>query len=406
MGTFLANIQVYGEGKETSKLLDQLENAIVHKLINGVYEFTEDAASADRSIILQASSDRWISVYDQKLDEQDLNAMDAIGTTIARLGVPAVGTIVHDSDLLLMRLYRNGGTADTIVNDLDIFNEMMEGKRPRKRNGLPSKWAEVCAPGVEPEQLKDIWEKETVFADEALARAAELLAIPDAAVFRGYEENPEVQQAAVEDGQRRILHFRSMLRPCDSHDIAWPDGPKLEFADRVVHAAGDVGVPSNVMCGLNNKGQAFAGVDVLIWGPAIDEGIVEPGAASMVRFSSSLHTQETWSCDPLPHDFDVIHPEEDQRQPISGYRYSFPQLAFPEGFLQGLYPADAIRLGLMKPWMAQMQHAIHSFQLAFTGRSVGQSHLNLAFIPTESPKDQLGWSLPIYIGVAPSSDTE
>ena len=150
MGAFISNIQVFSEGKDTSMLLDKLENAITDRLINGVYEIADDADSADRSLILQMSSDRWISVYDQKLDEQDINAMDAIGTTISRLGVPAVGSIVHDSDLLMMRLYRNGGTADTIVNDLDIFNEMMEGSRRRKRNGLASKWAEVCAPGVEP----------------------------------------------------------------------------------------------------------------------------------------------------------------------------------------------------------------------------------------------------------------
>jgi hypothetical protein len=138
MGTFIANIQVFTEGKKTSQILDKLENAITDRLINGMYEISEAAESADRSIILKVSSDRWISVYDQKLDEQDINAMDAIGTTISRLGFPAVGSIVHDSDLLMMRLYRNGGIADTIVNDLNIFNEMMDGKRQRKRNGLPS----------------------------------------------------------------------------------------------------------------------------------------------------------------------------------------------------------------------------------------------------------------------------
>jgi hypothetical protein len=78
--------------------------------------------------------------------------------------------------------------------------------------------------------LKEIWEKETVFADEALARAAELLAIPDEAVFRGYEPDLEFQQNTIEDENIKVLHFRSILRPYDSIDLSFPEGPKLELA--------------------------------------------------------------------------------------------------------------------------------------------------------------------------------
>ncbi|AIQ63077.1 hypothetical protein PSTEL_08200 [Paenibacillus stellifer] len=86
---------------------------------------------------MNVSSDRWISVYDEKLDEQDIDDLDALGIAIsARAGVPAVGSIVHDSDLLIMRLYKNGRTADTMINNLELFNGMSAGKRPRKRNGM------------------------------------------------------------------------------------------------------------------------------------------------------------------------------------------------------------------------------------------------------------------------------
>lgn len=130
--------------------------------------------------------------------------MDALGTSIsASAGVPAIGTLVHDSDLLFMRLYRNGRMADTIINDLDLFNEMFEGSRPRKRNGLPSKWAEVCSPGVNPVELKAIWEKERVFAEDALALAAELLDIPADAAMRGYETDSDFNQ------HTKVLHLRN-----------------------------------------------------------------------------------------------------------------------------------------------------------------------------------------------------
>jgi hypothetical protein len=67
--------------------------------------------------------------------------------------------------------------------------------------------------------------------------------------------------------------------------------------------------------------------------------------------------------------------------------------------MQGLYPEDAIRLGLYKQWMEQLEHAVHSFQLVFTGKLVGHSYIHIALIPAESPEGQAGWRLPVYIGM-------
>jgi len=124
LGTFLSNIQVFSGTQDSTKLMDELVLVIRSMLDGDFYEETDGAELADRSLTLQISSDRWISVYDQKLDEQNIDEMDALGTAISRVGVPTVGSIMHDSDLLVMRLYQNGRTADTIINDLDLFNEM------------------------------------------------------------------------------------------------------------------------------------------------------------------------------------------------------------------------------------------------------------------------------------------
>jgi hypothetical protein len=390
MGAFISNIQVFSEGKDTSMLLDKLENAITYRLINGVYEIADDADSADRSLILQMSSERWISVYDQKLDEQDINAMDAIGTTISRLGVPAVGSIVHDSDLLMMRLYRNGGTADTIVNDLDIFNEMMEGSRRRKRNGLASKWAEVCAPGVEPAALKELWERETIFAEDALARGAELLGIPVNAALRGYKIDPEFQQDGAIDGQVRVLHFRSLMRLPDFVQV--PDGPKLAFTSWNSFAVGDVGSESKITFGLQSQGQAFTGLDVLLWGPALDEKLIEAGEGTLI------HTREEYGDEPELLELEAVGKE------FNGYRYRFSEIEYPEGGLLSLYPGEAAQLGLMREWMEQMNQLIYSFQVTLIGKSVGKSTIYIGFAPKEAPEKQLGIGIPVYIGVEPDSE--
>lgn len=400
MGTFLSNIQVFTSVQDSARLLEELVLAVRNRLVGAEYEETDDAELADRSVILQLSSDRWISVYDQRLDEQDMDAMDVLGTTISdHTGVPAVGFVVHDSDLLLMRLYRNGRTADTIINDLDLFNEMSDESRPRKRNGLPSKWAEVCAPGVHPAELKAIWEQETVFADDALALAAELLAIPAEAALRGYEIETAFRQDSIKDGQAKVLHFRSKIRLSDYFKQS--DVPKLAFTSWHSYAAGDVSIPTTILCGLTNQGQAFTGLDVLLWGPALEEQLIEPGPGIVIRTSHDFKTRDEWSGDLQPFEFEVKQEETDQRTQINGYRYEFPDISFPEGFMQVVYPETAALLGIMDKWMKKFYHPHISFQFMFTGRSVGDSNIYIAFVPREASQGQLVLSLPVYIGVEP-----
>ncbi|BBI35875.1 hypothetical protein [Cohnella abietis] len=397
MGTFLSNIQVFTGLQDSVKLLEELVLTVRDRLVGSEYEETDDAKLADRSLILQISSDRWISIYDQRLDEQDMDAMDMLGAAIsARAGVSVVGSIVHDSDLLLMRLYRNGRTADTIINDLDLFNEMSEGSRPRKRNGLHSKWAEVCAHGVNPTELKAIWEKENVFAEDALALAAKLLDIPAEAAMRGYEIEHEYSPNTIMDGQLKVLHFRSKIRLSDY--IKHIDVPKLAFTSWASIAAGDVGNPSTIRFGLTNQGKAFTGLDVLLWGPALDEQLTEPGPGKLIGGSYQFHTREEWSVDPQLVELEA------EGSKINGYRYRYPEIAFPGGYMQVVYPETAAQLGLLNKWMEQFNQLQISFHITFTGKSVGKSTLSIGFVQMEAPENQLGLSLPVYIGVEQDRD--
>ncbi|MGO4182612.1 hypothetical protein AB4Z45_23135 [Paenibacillus sp. MCAF9] len=398
MGTFLSNIQVFTGVQDSAKLLEELVLAVRNRLVGDEYEETDSAESADRSLILQISSDRWISVYDQRLDEQDMDALDALGTSIsASAGVPAIGSLVHDSDLFFMRLYRNGRMADTIINDLNLFNEMFGGSRPRKRNGLPSKWAEVCATGVNPAELKAIWEKEMVFAEEALALAAELLDIPADAAMRGYETDSDFKQ------ETKVIHLRSKIRFTDHFEEI--NAPKLAFSSWNSFAAGDAGILSKVQYGLINQGQAFTGLDVLLWGPALEERLIELGAGILICTSNHSHTRPEWNIDPQPYEFEVKQSGMDQLSQIKGYRYEYPEMSFPDAYIQMMNPETAAKLGLMRKWMDSFNQNGYSFQLSFTGKRVGKSDLFIAFLPREIGEGQLVKSLPVFIGVKPDKES-
>lgn len=151
--------------------------------------------------------------------------------------------------------------------------------------------------------------------------------------------------------------------------------PKLAFTNWHSYAAGDVSIPTTILCGLTNQGQAFAGLDVLLWGPALEERLIEPSPGIVIRTSHDFKTRDEWSGDLQPFEFEVNQEETDQQTQINGYRYEFPEIAFPEGFIQVLYPETAALLGIMGKRMEKFYHPHISFQFTFTGRSVGDSRV-------------------------------
>ncbi|MNB92974.1 hypothetical protein D3C75_400880 [compost metagenome] len=404
LGTFLSNIQVFIGAKNSVELLEEVMLAIKGRLIGTEYVEASDADSADRSLIINVSSDRWISVYDQKLDEQDIDDLDALGIAISdRAEVPAVGSIVHDSDLLIMRLYKNGRTADTMINNLELFNGMSAGKRPRKRNGQPSKWSELCAPGVSATTLKAVWEKETVFADAALLLAAEVLAIPVEAAMRGFEVEPDSGQEMLEEGQARVLHFRSKLRFSDYFQQL--NVPQLAFTSRHSYASGDVGMPSTLTFGLTNQGQAITGLNVLLWGPALEERLIEPERLGILfSASNETNTEGEWSGDLQPFQFAVVQRETGQRIQINGYKYEFPEVFFPQGYMQVLGPGSSTERSMIYKWKDKLQLHDYFYQFTYRGVSEGKSHFYITFVPGETWEGQLGINLPVYIGVEPDRE--
>lgn len=91
----------------------------------------------------------------------------------------------------------------------------------------------------------------------------------------------------------------------------------------------------------------------------------------------------------------------EQRSQIKGYRYEYPEMSFPDGYIQMMNPETAAKLGLMRKWMDSFNQNGYSFQLSFTGKRVGKSDLFIAFFPREIGEGQLVKSLPVFIGVKP-----
>ncbi len=75
--------------------------------------------------------------------------------------------------------------------------------------------------------------------------------------------------------------------------------------------------------------------------------VMEPSPGIVIRTSHDFKTRDEWSGDLQPFEFEVNQEETDQQTQINGYRYEFPEIAFPEGFIQVLYPETTGLLGIM-----------------------------------------------------------
>ncbi|MCZ7679236.1 MAG: hypothetical protein M5U28_10965 [Sandaracinaceae bacterium] len=114
-------------------------------------------------------------MFDERTESQDLASLEALGALLSRVtSSPAVSVLVHDSDVLDLRLYRDGARVDRY----DSFPGYFEGKASKKQKaaaaGHPERWSDLLA-GGSVEELRAAWTGEDLFAEGALARTCELI---------------------------------------------------------------------------------------------------------------------------------------------------------------------------------------------------------------------------------------
>src|SRR4051812_47237985 len=131
MGSFLTNVQVKTAGP-AKDALDRIAELLTVTV--GLAGFTpvESATGADRSIVVVAHSGKeWIGIYDQ-FSEDQAGGHEALAEELSRdLKAPVVSVLVHDSDVLNMKLFDSGRTLDDFSNWPGYFEggeEIAKGK--------------------------------------------------------------------------------------------------------------------------------------------------------------------------------------------------------------------------------------------------------------------------------------
>jgi hypothetical protein len=364
MGSFLTNLQV------RSDALDALVAALrADAGARGMDELAPDAASVDRHVVVLPPLNGWITIYDEATESQDTDALDALAR-LATKATSALGftALVHDSDVLDLRLYRDGAPVDHKNTDPGYF-ERVSKKKAAALAGHPDAWADLA----DPAKVADVFRAENLFAEGTLASVAELVGVDRGRASVGYRYFASDVIPAPEGAV--TLRFRSRVRPSWEESSAGPPGLEVQshMGDRVLRLA----VPDELRLGLTARstGAASTGLEVRAWGSAL-----ERGAVAIDRFELVLGDALS------KKDRRVVQLEAERTASADGTPMWFAKradLALPAGSQQP--PAFQPGVDVAKMMEAMRRASVH---VNVIGRCIapGAGEIGVALVPLASPK--------------------
>src|SRR5215208_6221286 len=132
MGSFFTNVQVYVGDRPAHDLRSAIIGAM-QRLVrdDGFVEVDPDDATAERMLLIgPADATRWIAVYDSATEGQDQTQLDALAAALSTVSEgAAVGVLIHDSDVLELRLWHSGARLDSYSSSPDYYGLVSRKQR-------------------------------------------------------------------------------------------------------------------------------------------------------------------------------------------------------------------------------------------------------------------------------------
>lgn len=145
--------------------------------------------TTSRGYISPASSG-WVTIYLEETESQDVEVLCRIAAALSKaLATDVLACLVHDSDIAMYWLHRNGELVDELNSCPDYFEEVDEEVKERVR-GRTEALLPLCQPGTAPGTVDSILhpgDAYPLFAEEILSELAPLLGIDAGRMSLGFE---------------------------------------------------------------------------------------------------------------------------------------------------------------------------------------------------------------------------
>ena len=222
----------------------------------------------DRVIAIgDADTSGWTAILDEDTESQDTSTLDHLAKTLSKaVDGYAVSVLVHDSDVLDLRLFKNGRRLDHFVNQPDYFADGSISTRARRAvQGHAEAWAPVLRSDASIAALEQAFRGTPLFAEETLNVIAKLLGLGS-----GYDLGASDLKEQVVPG----FEIRRFAGPAS--DAPGTSGePRFEPGAWTPALTLSIGEPLRWSSAVRNTGGPARGVALEISGSAIDRGSVQ-----------------------------------------------------------------------------------------------------------------------------------
>ncbi|MFN6165560.1 MAG: ankyrin repeat domain-containing protein [Pseudanabaena sp.] len=229
VGTFFVNYQV--RETKTAKIIKTLQNLI------------------ESRAYVSSFKQGWVSVYDEFSDQQNEQELHRLAKDLSgHLATDVLAFLVHDSDILIYLIYKQGKLVDEYNSRSDYWEKVSSTTRNRLK-GKSKALLPYCKLGTSSQEIVDILNKKYTFEEDKLIELAALLNIDQericldfASIEQGIleEEEPENFKlvsrfglASIEQKSQPLFEIANIYQPFF--------GCNLEALQKVLTEGTDVG---------------------------------------------------------------------------------------------------------------------------------------------------------------------
>lgn len=390
MGSFFTSVQVHTGGVPTQEARASVIELVRRWVVqSGYQEIAEaDADEADRLVLVAPVDDTpWIAVYDEATEDQDARQLDGLAQALAAGGRAAVGVLVHDSDILQLRLCQDGQLADVFNSRPDYFDELSDQERARVA-GQPERWRPVLADGATPDDLRLAWLQRPVRAEEVLSEVARLLRMNPRRCATG---SHGLRRGEADTRGFSRLAFRSTALPHPLARLQSGGPPRLRAVGGQERRTFTVAAPfQDLAATAQSVGGPSRGLYVAVWGEAVEGGLVWPTTIHVVRRDERGHVAEDRVA--------LLSPSTAERGAY--WHATLEDFEIPRGFPEGA----ELRLGTGLPprrLMAAQSAAWLGMVVAGEALLAGEGQVHLGFVPLGNPDHGGdGWTTQVTVAAS------
>jgi hypothetical protein len=145
----------------------------------------------------------WVTVYPEATEDQNEKTLCAIASGLSKtLKTDVLGFLVHDSDIAMYWLYRNGTLTDEFNSAPDYFGERMSERTRARVRGNPDVLVPLCVDGTTGAQLDEVLhptDSPPAMAEDIVIELAKLLGIDESRASLGFNYFDEEGAEALPD---------------------------------------------------------------------------------------------------------------------------------------------------------------------------------------------------------------